>query len=415
MKGIFVILDGVADDSCSQLKGKTPLEFAKTPNIDFFALQSEIDYCFPIAQGIAPQSSSGLVSLFGADFRDYSRGLLEAVGAGVHLNDGDLVFRCNFSTIESLNSLKIIDRRVGRTLTTGESRELADAVNSKVNLPFKFELIPTIGHRAVLVFRGVLSDKISNVDPSYEDGLSVEGENNQVLWSRPLNSSNRAILSADLLNTFVKKSYVVLENHKVNIARKKKGFFPANFILCRDAGIAPFKYKSLKGSWMGLGYMPLELGVIKTFGMRTLSFIYPSMDSIDFYEHTEKALKMAIKKAIEMIENGKNLYDYFYVHFKETDLPGHDNKPMQKVRFIEMIDKEFFGYLRGLKEVFSLLVTADHTTSCRTKSHTSAPVPVLFFNSDLIKSSGKRFIERDGLKGRAFMGRSLLQKTLFLK
>ncbi|MEK6811063.1 MAG: phosphoglycerate mutase, partial [Nanoarchaeota archaeon] len=177
MKGIFVILDGVADDTCSQLNGKTPLEYAKTPNLDFFASSGEIDYCFPIAKGVAPQSSSGLVSLFGADFRGYPRGPLEAVGAGVSLNDGDLIFRCNFSTIESLSSLKLIDRRVGRTLTTGEARELADAVNSKVKLPFKFELIPTIGHRAVLVFRGVFSDKISNVDPSYEQGLSVEGEN----------------------------------------------------------------------------------------------------------------------------------------------------------------------------------------------------------------------------------------------
>src|SRR3989344_4659327 len=412
MKGVFIILDGVADDTCSQLKGKTPLEFAKTPNLDFFCSSGSVDHCFPIAEGIAPQSSSGLVSLFGADFRDYSRGLLEAVGAGVHLNDGDLVFRCNFSTIENLGSLKLVDRRVGRTLTTCEARELADAINSKVKLPFRFELIPTIGHRAVLVFRGVLSDKVSNVDPSYEDGLSVEGENNQVLWSKPLDSSNRAILSADLLNTFVKKSYVILENHSVNFARKKKGFFPANFILCRDPGIAPVKTKSLKGSWIGLGYMPLEKGVANVFGMRLFSFDYSSMDSNDFYEHTEKMLAKVLKKAIEMIDDNKNIYDYFYVHFKETDLPGHDNKPMQKVKFIEMIDKDFFGYLRRLND-FSLLVTADHTTSCRTKSHTSAPVPVLFFKSDLIKNSRKRFIESDGLKGREFTGRQLLGKTLF--
>ncbi len=411
MKGIFVILDGVADEPCSQLKDKTPLEFAKTPNLDFFSSKASVDYCFPIAEGIAPQSSSGLVSLFGADFRNYPRGLLEAVGAGVHLNDGDLAFRCNFSTVENLSSLKIIDRRAGRTLTNKEAHELAQAVNTKVKLPFKFELIPTIAHRAVLVFRGVLSANISNVDPSYESGLSVEGETSNVLWSKPLDDSSKAILSADLLNTFIKKSYVVLENHGVNIARQKKGFYPANFILCRDPGIALLAHKKLKGSWIGLGYMPLELGVIKTFEMRSFSFVYPPMDSIDFYEHVEKVLSIAIKKAIEMIEKSKDLVDYFYVHFKETDLPGHDNKPLQKVKFIEMIDREFFGYLRGL-EGFDLLVTADHATSCRAKSHTSAPVPVLFYWSNSVKDSPKRFTERDGLSGRAFMGRQLLAKTL---
>ena len=412
MKGVFVILDGVADEPCTVLKNKTPLESARTPNLDFFANSAAIDHCFPIAQGIAPQSSSGLISLFGADFRDYPRGLLEAVGAGVKLDEGDLVFRCNFSTIENLNTLKIVDRRVGRTLTTTEAYDLAQAVNAKVSLPFKFELIPTVGHRAILIFKGTFSSKISNVDPSYEFGLSVEGENNVVKMSKPYEESNKAKLSADLLNTFVRKSYVVLENHPINALRKKKGFFPANFILCRDPGSAPLVYRKLNGSWMGLGYMPLEIGVIKLFEMRSFSFIYPKMEGIDFYQHAEEVLGNVIKKAVEMIDKNKDFIDYFYVHFKETDLPGHDNKPMQKVKFIEMIDKGFFGYLSGLNN-FKLLVTADHTTSCRTKNHTSHPVPVLFYQSGSPKDSKKRFIEKDGLMGKQITGRQLLQKTLF--
>jgi len=413
MKGIFVVLDGVADEQCFKLNNKTPLEYAKTPNIDFFAFKGEISNCYPIAEGIAPQSSSGLISLFGADFRDYPRGLLEAVGMGINFNKGDLVFRCNFSTIEGLNNLKLIDRRAGRTLTTKEVSEFAQAVNSNVKLPFKFELIPTISHRAILVFRGNFSAEISNVDPSYESGLSVEGEHNIVKWSKPLEDSSKAILSADLLNTFIQKSYVVLENHPLNIARKKKGLFPANFILCRDPGTTHLIYKNLKGSWMGLGYMPLELGVIKIFKMRSFQFNYPAMDSIDFYEHIEQVLSKAVKEAIEMINKNKDLVDYFYVHFKETDLPGHDNKPLEKVKLIEFIDKEFFGYLKSLSVKFDLVVTADHTTSCRAKSHTSHPVPVLFYQGDSIKTSNKRFIERDGLTGKSFQGRQLLQKTLF--
>mgnify|MGYP001587398204 CR=1 FL=1 len=417
VKGIFVILDGVADESCSVLGGKTPLESARTSNLDFFASNGEVDYCFPIAEGVAPQSSSGVVSLLGADFRDVSRGVLEAVGAGVTLREGDLAFRCNFATIDNLNSLHLIDRRAGRTLTTKEAYALAKSVNTKVKLPFAFELIPTIGHRAVLVFRGGFSANISNVDPAYDSGLSVPGVHNNISLSQPYDDSSAAKLASDLLNTFIRKSYVVLANHPVNLAREKKGLFPANFILCRDPGRAPLAVRHLKGSWRGFGYMPLELGIIRAFGMKSSSFIYPSMDSIDSYEHLEKVLHLAIKNAIIMLRTYASSVDYFYIHFKETDIPGHDNKPREKVKLIEILDREFFSFLKEFlaEHPARVLVTADHTTSCRTKSHTAHPVPVLFYDSSSLKNCGRRFIERDGLMGEMIMGRKLLEKTLFMK
>ena len=391
------------------------LEYAKTPNLDFFASKSELYRCFPVAEGIAPQSSSGIISLFGIDFRDYPRGLIEAYGAGISLNEKDLALRCNFATIDSLNGMKLIDRRVGRTLTTKEALELSSAVNSKVKLPFKFELIPTVGHRAVLIFRGVFSANISNIDPSYDSGLSVEHAKDTVEFSRATDDSTNARLTADLINSFVKKSYLILENHPINVVRKKKGFFPANFILCRDAGTGLVKVNKLPGFWRGFGYMPLEKGIAKLFGMKLSSFEVPSMEKYDFYENAERTLEMAIKKSIEMIENNMDLDDYFYIHFKETDLPGHDNKPLQKVKFIEMIDKDFFGYLRKLDFNFRMVVTADHTTSCRMKGHTSNPVPVLFYDSEFTKEKVWRFTEKDSSNEKTFNGRQLLNKTLFSK
>ena len=417
VKGIFVILDGVADEPCWALGEKTPLEFAKTPNLDYFASLGEVDYCYPIAEGVAPQSSSGIVSLFGGDFRDASRGILEALGAGVSFKDGDLVLRCNFSTVDNLQNRKLIDRRAGRTLTTREARELANAVNEKVKLPFPFELIPTIGHRAVLVFHGNFSANISNVDPAYDSGLSVADASEKVPFSEAYDDSSSAKLAANLVNTFVQKSHVVLANHALNVAREKKGLFSANFLLCRDAGNKIINLKKLPGSWLGFGYMPLEIGVAKSFGMEVYSFEYPEIKSIDSYEHLMSGLKIAVRKAVEMLKSNFSRYDYFYIHFKETDIPGHDNKPREKVKMIEFIDREFFGFLRNFFSGKSarFLVTADHTTSCRRKSHTANPVPVLFCDFDKAVNSGKRFIERDGLKGKRFAGKELLGKTLFGK
>lgn len=412
MKGIFVVLDGVPDSPHDKLNGKTPLEYAKTPNLDFFASNSELYNCFPIAEGVAPQSSSGLISLLGADFRNYSRGVLEAIGAGVNLNDGDLALRVNFATIEDLNSMRLVDRRAGRTLTDKEAIALTDEINSKLKLPFKFELVHTVGHRGVLIFRGAFSDKITNVDPSYENGLSVESASEIVSFSKAFDESKRSIVTADLLNTFIRKSYVILENSLININRKKKGFLPANFLLCRDPGIGPVKSGKLPGVWMGFGYMPLEIGVSKVFGMRISSFGKISMQNEDFYSHTEDVLNMAIKSAIKMIESQRDIIDYFYIHFKETDLPGHDNKPLQKVKFIEMIDKDFFGKIRSMDLDFKMVVTADHTTSCKSRSHTSDPVPALFFDFNSIKENKNRFTEKCVSLQRSINGRQLLSKTL---
>lgn len=412
MKGLFVVLDGVADQVCSKLNDKTPLEYAKTPNLDFFTSNSDIYNCFPIAEGVAPQSSSGLISLFGADFRDYSRGVLEAIGSGVNFDEGDLVLRVNFATIENLNSMKLVDRRAGRTLTDKEAVELTNEVNSKLKLPFKFELVHTIGHRGVLVFRGAFSDKITNVDPSYKEGLSVESPSDLVEFSKPSDSSRKSIISADLLNTFIRKSYVILENSLININRKKKGFLPANFLLCRDAGIGRVKVRKLPGIWMGLGYMPLEIGVSKVFGMRLPPLTKISMNDEDFYGHADEVLRNAIKMSLKMIESQRDVVDYFYVHFKETDLPGHDNKPLQKVRLIEMIDKDFFGKIRSMDLDFKMVVTADHTTSCKSRGHTSDPVPALFFDFDSIKESNNRFTEKCASLQKSINGKQLLLKTL---
>ena len=98
MKGIFIILDGVSDLPHQALGQKTPLESAKTPNLDSLARSSKLDYCYPINEKIAPQSSNAMLSLFGYNPKDAPRGALEAGGAGIKLNRGDLVLRTNFDS-----------------------------------------------------------------------------------------------------------------------------------------------------------------------------------------------------------------------------------------------------------------------------------------------------------------------------
>ena len=415
MKGVFVVLDGVADESCKVLDGKTPLEFAKTENLDELTKKGKLDYGYTIKEGVAPESSSALISLFGEDYRYAPRGVLEAMGLGINLKNGDLALRCNFASVKDLESGEIIDRRCGRTLTTKEARILAKEINEKVKLPFKFEFYPGVQHRGVLVFRGGFSDNVTGADAAYSEG-KVKSNDGKIIYSIPLDEEEDSKLSSDLINAFMRKSHEVLEKSSINEIRKKRGLFPANFIICRGPGSEVIRYKKLKGKWMALGYMPLEKGIARAFGMDIYHLRYPKMKGIDVYDNLFSGLKKALKYSVKMLKRYKKKYDYFYIHIKETDTPGHDNKPLEKVKMIEMIDEKLFSFLKNyISKGAKLVVTADHTTSCRKKGHTDSPVPVLSCNIFDKKGNADRFTENESRKGKRWEGKKLLEGTLFLK
>jgi len=106
-----------------------------------------------------------------------------------------------------------------------------------------------------------------------------------------------------------------------------------------------------------------------------------------------------------------------YIHFKETDVPGHDNKPLEKKNLLEIIDKEFFSFLTKYaeKSKVQIIVTADHSTPCKMKTHTSDPVPVLVFNPSE-KGDNLDFNEGNSKKGSLgkIFGKNLLKKTGFI-
>ena len=153
MKGILVVLDGMADLPCKQLDDKTPLEVAEMPNLDFLAARGEMGYMYSVKQGFIPESDEATVSIFGNELKDSTRGQLEVRGTDLKLVRGDLALRVDFATIDNLKDGNIIDRRAGRTLTTAEAEILSKALN-KITLPCTFVFKPTIQHRAVLVLRG---------------------------------------------------------------------------------------------------------------------------------------------------------------------------------------------------------------------------------------------------------------------
>ena len=413
MKGIFVIIDGIGDLPNKQLDNKTPLEVAETPNMNFLATRGELGYMDPVKPGFVPESDEAIVSIFGNDLISSTRGQLEARGTDLKLTRGDLALRVNFATIDSFEKGNILDRRVARTLTTAEAGELAKALN-KIKLPFEFEFKPTIQHRGVLVFRGGFSDNISGNDATYMQGKSIDVF--KIKRCKPFDDDDNSVYTCNVLNEFIKKAFEVLDKHPINIQRKERGLLPANYLLVRGAGIEVPKLKQYK-KWISANYMPLEIGFSKLCGMENFSFDYPKLKTLDAYENLWKALKKACKFSIKVLKRNYKKKDYLYIHIKETDTPGHDNKPIEKKLMIEYIDKTLIRYIRKIAppNKIKVVITADHSTPCKLKNHSADPVPVLFYNNSIPKE--KKFCEKEARKGSLgrILGKDLMNKIGFLK
>lgn len=414
MKGVFIILDGLGDLPHKMLEDMTPLEAAQTPNLDFLASRGQLGYVHTVKPGFVPESDEAIVSLFGNELISSTRGQLEAIGSNLKLTRGDLAFRVNFGTIDSLEKGNILDRRAGRTLTNSEANQLAKSLN-KIKMPCKFVFKPTIQHRASLVFRGGFSDNVSGNDSTYMDGMDLIS--NRIVKCKALDEEENSQYTANIVNEFLEKAFSILNTHPVNVERVRRGLLPANFLLIRGAGIEPPKLKQYK-NWVSASYMPLEIGFSNACGMKNYSFDYPELTGIDAYENLWKGLRKACKHSVNVIKKNLKRADYAYIHIKETDLPGHDNKPIEKKLMIEYIDITLFKYLRGIvpQNKIKVLVTGDHSTPCKLKGHSADPVPVLFYNCGKVPVA-KKFCERECRKGELgeIMGPEILKKVGFVK
>jgi 2,3-bisphosphoglycerate-independent phosphoglycerate mutase len=421
LKLIYVAIDGMGDLPIAELGNRTPLEAAKTPNMDFLAKNGKTGLMYTVKKGVAPESDVAVISLLGYDPFEYStgRGVIEAVGAGVKVADGDLALRCNFATLGK--GKELIDRRVKRTLTTEEAAELSAAVNENLKLescPATFEFKNTLGHRAVLVFRSnnekCLSSKITNSDPAYTmiNGIGVATPNVEMVLkkSEPLDDTEEARNSAELVNEFIEKTHALWENHPVNTKRAAEGKLKANCVLTRDAGSQLPKFFNINErynvNFAALADMQAERGIAHLAGMQATLLPPPSGD-------LKSDCEVRVKKLLTVLPN----HDCFYIHLKGPDEPGHDGNCHRKTEIISAIDKYFFGNL--LQEIslkdHMFCVTSDHATPCALKVHSDTPVPVLISGGKIADEKVGKFSERkckNGSLGVIDHGFELMQKLM---
>lgn len=378
MKGVFVNVGGLFDHKLESLSGKTPLEAAYTPSLDFLLTRGESGIMFPTEARSSQFSEESILSFFGNNRDDLSLGVLDAKGLGLELKKDEVAFRVNFGTIDSLVRGNVIDRRAGRTVSDKEAKSLVKSIN-EIDFSYDFKLYHVFGYRAVLVIKlgdvSVLGNDILDYDKrviGFEKIRNFKGSD--------MGGGSRKI--AEIMDEFILASYEVLNSHPVNLSRRSKGLLPANYLFVRGGGTFDKRLKK-HPKWCFVTCDISKVGFSRLSGMKTFYFESPRFSGIDSYKNYWKRLKKFESYAEKIVKKNMNNYDYFFVDFEDISVPSFDNKIYEKKAMIEYLDKTFFRFLGKVAPMnkSKVLITSSSFISSKTKSIEAEPVPVLLYNA----------------------------------
>lgn len=365
-KIVLLVMDGLGGLPM-QPGGKTELESAVKPNLDRLAAEGTSGLSIPIRMGIEPGSGPAHLSLFGYDPVKYEigRGVLEALGIGFALQPDDLAARGNFASADAEG--RITDRRAGR-IDTAECERLAAKLQAATgNLFPDYQVIvePVKEHRFVFVLRGPgLGGELSETDPL------VTGK--APLPVMDASGSAAGAKTADLVNRWVDAARAALANEPKANSLNLRG-------IAKDPGLPRFpQIYGMRAA--ALAVYPMYKGVARLVGMEVVNF--PG----ERPEHQ-----------IDALEQVWNDYDFFFIHIKKTDSYGEDGNFEAKVHEIEAVDAVIPRILA--LQPGALVVTGDHSTPAKLKSHSWHPVPTLLWSPTVLPDNAVTFGERACMSG----------------
>ena len=382
MKYIVILGDGMADYPVDYFDGKTILEVANKPTIDYMCAHGELGMCKTVQDGMKPGSDVANLSVMGYDTKkSYTgRSPLEAASIGVDMKDDDVTFRTNLVTLsdeENYADKTMIDYSSGE-ITTEESAELMKAIAKELDTDV-IKFYPGISYRHLCVWSG--------------------GSTNVEL-TPPHDISDRCIKNylpkgdgAEKLYEMMRASERILKNHPINKSRVERGLNPATSIWPWGEGTKPsvenfYEKYGLKGSVISA--VDLIKGIAKCAGME-------SIDVPGATGNCETNWKGKAEAALDAILRN----DFVYVHMEAPDEMGHQGKPEKKKFAVETIDSVVVKFLndeltkRGVD--FKMLIMPDHPTPISLRTHVSDPVPYIIYNSTKTDGgSGLTYTEENG-------------------
>lgn len=368
MKYVVVLYDGMADYPVPVLDGKTPMMVAKKPNLDYLAQRAEVGLVRTVAEGLKPGSDVANMSVMGFDPMKYytGRSPLEAASIGIDMKKTDVSLRCNLVTLSEDDKSyeeKTIEDYCADDISTEEAEEIIKTIEEELgNEVFKF--YPGVSYRHCLIWDNGTTD-LGKMTPPHD------------ITGKVITDYLSASENAKPLIEMMKKSYDILKDHPVNIARKAKGKRPANSIWLWGEGTRP-AFSSFEEVTGIKGGVVSAVDLIKGIG-GCAEMEVAEVEGATGYIDTNFEGKA--EAGLDILKRN----DLVYIHFEATDECGHRNEPENKVRAIEMIDERVLPILfEGLKvyDDYKIMVLPDHPTPIVTRTHASDPVPYLIYHKN---------------------------------
>ncbi|MFH0887194.1 MAG: cofactor-independent phosphoglycerate mutase, partial [bacterium] len=373
-KYLVLIGDGMADYPMPELGGKTVLEHATTPNMDYLASHSQCGLTLNTPKDIPPGSDVAILSIFGYDPAKYytGRGPLEAASKNIKLSDSDQVYRCNIVTIEN----EIMQDYSAGHISTPEASELIDSLNKE------------LGSDMLRFYSGV----------SYRHLLVIKKDMQVSLTTPPHDISGKKIgeylpkgRDKDFILELMESSKKILKDHPINLARISAGKMLATQIWLWGGGKKPsmptYKKRFNKNGAV-ITAVDLIRGIGKILGLEVID-VPGATGYLDtnYLGKAEYALKALEKK------------DFVLVHVEAPDEAGHNGDMGAKIQAIEDFDKLVVGtVLDNIKDKdihYRMLVLPDHATPISLRTHSHDPVPYILYDNKIKMERSIKYCEKD--------------------
>lgn len=367
----------MADYRLEKLGGRTPLEAARTPNLDNISYNGILGLVNTVPKGFMPGSDIACLSVLGYNPEVYytGRAPLEAASLGINLNEQDWAIRCNLITVND----DILEDFSAGHISDNEARLIISTLNERLgNNTIRFH--PGKSYRNIMIYNGNIRIEADCIPPHDITG-------------KPIKSNLPKGKGSEILIDLMKSSYDVLVNHDVNKVRIDLGENPANMIWLWGQGQRPTipPFKELYGvSGAVITGVDLLKGIATYLGWDIIKV--PGATAYFDTDYEAKA-----QNAIEAIET----HDMVLIHIESPDEAGHEGNVHEKIRAIENVDSKIIGPVyNALKKRnrFRMLVLPDHYTPIERRTHSSESVPFTIYGTDSGEISRLSFTESNASK-----------------
>ncbi|MBI1912786.1 MAG: cofactor-independent phosphoglycerate mutase [Deltaproteobacteria bacterium] len=380
MKYVILIGDGMADAPIDSLGGKTPLEFAATPNMDRLASSGKFGLFSTVPEGYSPGSDVANLSVLGYSPKKYytGRAPLEAASIGVKLGPTDIAFRCNLVTLINEGGSTVMGDYSSGHITTEDAGEIVldlDKALSKEGVRF----YPGTSYRHLMVWKD--GQKALKTTPPHD------------ISDKKIDEHLPKGTGAEKLIELMKLSWDVLKDHPVNKRRIANGKKPATSIWLWGQGSAP-QMPAMRERFGIEGSIISAVDLMKGIG------IYAGLEVINVPGATGY-IDTNYKGKADAALNALETKDFVCVHVEAPDEAGHNGSLKDKLQAIEDFDRQIVGpILKGLEKFgeYRVMVLPDHPTPIAIKTHTPDPIPFALYKSGSERNSGAQFTEREAKK-----------------